>query len=74
MYEQRCAVHDYQLFKYNLDLVPTNSFILTDKGYQGIYAIYPNSLLPCNAKKCCELDFVLKIYNREINKRKIGNE
>ena len=43
------AVHDFELFKRNLHLVPTNSFILADKGYQGIYAIYPNSLLPCKA-------------------------
>ena len=45
------AVHDFELFKRNLHLVPRNSFILADKGYQGIYAIYPNSLLPCKAKK-----------------------
>ena len=68
------AVHDFELFKRNLHLVPTNSFILADKGYQGIYAIYPNSLLPCKAKKRCELDPLLKTYNREINKRRIGIE
>ncbi|MFW1798912.1 transposase family protein [Acinetobacter nematophilus] len=45
--------------------------ILANKSYQGIYAIYPNSLLPFKAKKCCELDPVLKTYNREINKRRI---
>ena len=54
------AVQDFELFKRNLHLVPTNSFILADKGYQGIYAIYPNSLLPCKAKKRCELDPLLK--------------
>ena len=68
------AVHDFELFKRNLHLVPRNSFILADKGYQGIYAIYPNSLLPCKAEKNCELDPLLKIYNREINKRRIGIE
>ncbi|ENW93440.1 hypothetical protein F903_02857 [Acinetobacter sp. NIPH 298] len=68
------AVHDCELFKRHLDLVPTNSFILADKGYQGIYAIYPNSLLPCKAKKRCALDPVLRIYNREINKRRIRIE
>ena len=35
------AGHDFELFKHNLDLVSTNSFILADKFYQGIYAIYP---------------------------------
>ncbi|WP_155858648.1 transposase family protein [Acinetobacter soli] len=29
------AVHDFELFKRNLHLIPTNSFILADKGYQG---------------------------------------
>ncbi|MEG6548355.1 transposase family protein [Acinetobacter bereziniae] len=51
--------------------MPTNSFILANKSYQGIYAIYPNGLLPFKAKKCCELDPILKTYNREINKRRI---
>ncbi len=50
------AVHDFELFKSNLDLVPSNSFILSDKGYQLIYAIYPNSLLPCKAKKDSKFD------------------
>ncbi|MCS4299129.1 MULTISPECIES: transposase family protein [Acinetobacter] len=62
------AVHDFELFKGNLHLVLTNSLILAD------YAIYPNSLLPCKAKKRCELDPLLKTYNREINKRRIGIE
>lgn len=54
--------------------MPTKLFILADQGYQGMSAIYPNSLLPCKAKKCCELDLLLKAYNREINKRRIGIE
>ncbi|MBJ9947576.1 transposase [Acinetobacter bereziniae] len=28
------AVHDFELFKSNLDLVPSNSFIIANKGYQ----------------------------------------
>lgn len=66
------AVHDFELFKRNLHLVPTNSLILADKCYQWIYTIYPNSLLPCKAKKRGELDPLLKTYNREMNKRRIG--
>lgn len=65
------AVHDFELFKRNLHLIPTNSFILADKGYQGIRALYSHSLLPSKAKKRCRLDPVLKAYNREINKRRI---
>ncbi|WP_442865413.1 hypothetical protein [Acinetobacter sp. TR11] len=44
------AVHDFELFKCNQYLVPTNSFILANKGYRVIYAIYSNSLLTCKAK------------------------
>lgn len=68
------AVHDFELFKRNLHLIPTNSFILADKGYQGIRALYSDSLLPSKAKKRCRLDPVLERYNREINKRRIGIE
>lgn len=55
-----------------MHLFPTNSFILADKGYQGISVIYTTNLLPSKAKKRCELDPLLKTYNREINKRRIG--
>ena len=42
----RGAVHDFKLFKRNLNQVPVGAFILADKGYQGIYAVYPDSFLP----------------------------
>ena len=57
-----------------MNQIPKGSFILADKGYQGIYAVYPNSLLPLKAKKRCKLDPELKVYNQEINKRRIGIE
>ena len=63
----RGAVHDFELFKRNLDQIPTGAFI-ADKGYQGNLSVYPNSLLPLKAKRC-KLDPELKIYNQEINKR-----
>ena len=68
------AVHDFELFKRNIKLIPSGAFILADKGYQGIYTLYPNSLLPLKAKRHCKLDPQLKIYNKEINKRRIGIE
>ncbi|MDV4339516.1 transposase family protein [Acinetobacter baumannii] len=68
------GAHDFELFKRNLNQIPTGAFILADKGYQGIYTVYPNSLLPLKAKKRCKLDPELKIYNQEINKRRIGIE
>ena len=64
----RGAVHDFELFKRNLNQIPFGAFILADKGYQGIYVLYPNSLLPLKAKRHCKLDPELKIYNQEINK------
>jgi hypothetical protein len=45
------AVHDFGLFKSHVHLIPKHSFILADKDYQGIYALYPDSLLPTKAKK-----------------------
>ncbi|MDP1370793.1 IS5 family transposase [Acinetobacter lwoffii] len=68
------AVHDFELFKRTLNQIPAGAFILADKGYQGIYTVYPNSLLPLKAKKRCKLDPELKIFNQEINKRRIGIE
>lgn len=70
----RGAVHDFELFKRNLNQIPEGAFILADKGYQGIYAVYANSLLPLKAKRHCKLDPELKMYNQEINKRRIGIE
>ncbi|NHC05117.1 transposase family protein [Acinetobacter sp. 187] len=70
----RGAVHDFELFKSNLNQIPKGSFILADKGYQGMYKLYPNSLLPLKAKKRYKLDPELKVYNQEINKRRIGIE
>ncbi|MHA3055985.1 transposase family protein [Acinetobacter sp. ANC 4633] len=68
------AVHDFELFKRNLNQIPVGAFILADKGYQGIYALFSNSLLPLKAKRRCKLGTELKIYNQEINKRRIGIE
>lgn len=68
------AVHDFELFKRKLHVVPANSFILADKGYQGIYDLYLDSLLLSKAKKRCKLEPLLKAYNREINRRRISIE
>ena len=70
----RGSVHDFELFKSNLNQIPNGSFVLADKGYQGIYKVYQNSLLPLKSKKRCKLSPELKIYNQEINKRRIGIE
>jgi len=66
--------HDFELFKENLNTIPKGSFILADKGYQGIYEVYEKSLIPLKTKKGQKLADELKIHNREINKRRIGIE
>ena len=63
----RGAVHDFELFKRNLNQIPSGAFILADKGYQGIYTVYPNSLLPLKVKKHSKLDPELKIYNQAVS-------
>ncbi|WP_343682696.1 transposase family protein [Acinetobacter baylyi] len=68
------AVHNFELFKCNFYVVSKNSFILGDKGYQGIYALYADSLLPSKAKKRCGLYSVPRGYHREMNKTRIGIE
>ena len=70
----RTAIHDFELFKRNLNQVAKGAFILADKGYQGIYTVYPNSLLPLKAKKHYKPNPELTIYNLEINKRRVGIE
>ena len=64
----RGAVHDFELFKRNLNQIPTGAFILADKGYQGIYTVYPNSLLPLKAKKRCKLILNSKFIIRKLIK------
>jgi len=39
-----------------LNQIPVSAFILTDKGYQGVYALHPNIMLPLKAKRRCKLD------------------
>ncbi|MFW1798992.1 transposase [Acinetobacter nematophilus] len=70
----RRAVHDFELFKCNLNQIPKGTFILADNGYQVIYTLYPNSLLPLKAKRGFKLDTELKVFNHEINRRRIGIE
>ncbi|WP_425972232.1 transposase [Acinetobacter sp. TSRC1-3] len=68
------TVHDFELFKKHLKQIPVDAFILGDNGCQGIYSVYAQSLLPFKAKRRCKLDPELKVYNREINNRRIGIE
>ncbi|RZG88413.1 hypothetical protein EXE10_02440 [Acinetobacter sp. WCHAc060033] len=66
--------HDFELFKENLKCIPKDAFILADKGYQGIHKVYEKSLIPFKAKRGRKLAVELKVYNKEINKRRIGIE
>ena len=71
---RRGAVHDFEWFKINLDLILKVSFVLANKGDQGIYDIYARSLTKTKAKRGGKLDSELKKYNREINTRRIDGE
>ena len=64
----RGAVHDFELFKRNLNQIPAGAFILADKGYQGIYTVYPNSLLPLKAKKTLQTRSRAKTANYWISR------
>jgi len=66
--------HDFELFKETINSIPEGAFVLGDKGYQGIYDIYEKSLIPLKAKKGQKLAEELKMYNREINRKRIGIE
>ncbi|MGA9699202.1 transposase family protein [Acinetobacter sp. ANC 3781] len=68
------VVHDFELFKRNLQQILFGDFILADKGYQEIYNFYSNNQLPFKAKKRCILNPVLKHYNQNINKTRIQIE
>lgn len=57
-----------------MNSIPKGSFILADKGYQGIYQIYDKSQIPFKAKKGQKLEEELKVYNREINRRRMDIE
>lgn len=61
----RGAVHDFELFKRNLNQIPLEALILADKDYQGIYTLYPNSLSPLKAKRRCKLDPELIQFMKE---------
>jgi len=61
---------DLELFKHNLNQIPSGAFVLTDRGHQRIYTLYPQYpvAIRVEAKSRCKLDPELKIYNQEINK------
>ena len=67
------AVHDFELLKRNLNQIPEGLLSLQIKAIKEFMLFY-KSLLPLKAKRHCKLDPQLKMYNQEINRRRIGIE
>ncbi|MDE6425630.1 MAG: transposase [Ruminococcus sp.] len=63
--------HDFRLFKESIPIIPETTFIIADKGYQGISDIHYSSLTPVKAAKNYKLNDVEKVFNSDLSKRRI---
>lgn len=67
-YSVYAPVYDFELFKRNLHLVSKSSFILADKGYQGIYTVYPVVLLDDQSTTGFYLAYFVGIFQRNLTR------
>ncbi|MDE5772581.1 MAG: transposase, partial [Ruminococcus sp.] len=63
--------HDFRLFKERRSVIPETTFIIADKGYQGISDIHFSSLTPVKTAKNYKLNDVEKAFNSDLSKRRI---
>ena len=63
--------HDFRLFKESRPVIPEITFIIADKGYQGISDIHYSSLTPVKAVKNYKLNDIEKAFNSDLSKRRI---
>lgn len=63
--------HDFRLFKESRPIILEDTFIIADKGYQGISNIHFSSLTPVKATKNCKLSDIEKAFNSDLSKRRI---
>ena len=63
--------HDFRLYKESRPVIPETTFIIADKGYQGISDIHFSSLTPVKAAKNYKLNYVEKAFNSDLSKRRI---
>jgi len=60
--------HDFALFKATYKIIDESTFILADKGYQGIIRLHKNSLTPIKKYNSKNLSKVEKWYNQIVSK------
>ena len=65
------ATHDLELFKISGVRLFEDILLVTDKGYQGIYALHRFSLTPFKKPRKGELTDLQKQFNRNISKYRI---
>ena len=63
--------HDFSIFKESKILLPQNSELLADAGYQGLNKYHENSTIPIKKKKGCSLSSEDKAHNKALSKRRI---
>ncbi len=65
------TTHDFQILKKSKLKINHRANIKTDKGFQGIQKLYPNSEVPIKASKHHPLTKQQKQYNRQLAKERI---
>ncbi len=63
--------HDFSIFKESDVLIPKDSELLADSGYQGLNKYHKNSLIPIKKKKDKSLTYEDKAHNKKLSKRRI---
>lgn len=63
--------HDFSLFKDSCPKIREDILIIADKGYQGIFDVHFNSLIPVKATKNHKLTDTERAFNSALSKRRI---
>lgn len=67
-------VHDFNLFKKSRSFIHSDTWVITDSGYQGIGKLHSKSKLPKKKSKNKPLEKEEKEKNRELARERVGNE
>ena len=68
---EKGTVHDFQILKNSRLVLPSGVLKLADLGYQGIQALYGNTLIPIKKKKGLPLTSEEKQFNRMLAQQRI---
>ena len=71
MYEEKGAVHDFEIFKRSEYHFYEDILLIGDKGYQGIKLFHSNSLTPYKKPKNSELTEYQKWFNSQLGSYRI---